>query len=60
MFLVVKAGKYTLAPIDVTEKKARDFFQAIIEKYNQKRRWRRLFSIYVYSHCDFVKVSHNG
>lgn len=60
VFLVVKASRYTLAPIDVTEKKARDFFQAIVEKYNQKRGWsRRLLSIYVYSHCDFVKVSHN-
>lgn len=59
VFLVVKASRYTLAPIDVTEKKARDFFQAIVEKYNQKRGWsRRLLSIYVYSHCDFVKVSH--
>lgn len=61
VFLVVKASRYTLAPIDVTEKKARDFFQAIVEKYNQKRGWwRRLLSIYVYSHCDFVKVSANG
>lgn len=58
VFLVVKAARYTLAPIDVTEKKARDFFQAIVETYNQKRGWRRLLSIYVYSHCDFVKVSH--
>lgn len=59
VFLVVKASRYTLTPIDVTEKKARDFFQAIVEAYNQKRGWsRRLLSIYVYSHCDFVKVSH--
>lgn len=59
VFLLVKASRYTLAPIDVTEKKARDFFQAIVEAYNQKRGWsRRLLSIYVYSHCDFVKVSH--
>lgn len=57
VFLVVKASQYTLAPIDVTEKKAREFFQAIVENYNQKRGWRRLLSIYVYSHCDFVKVS---
>lgn len=61
VFLVVKASRYILAPIDVTEKKARDFFQAIVENYNMKRGWwRRLLSIYVYSHCDFVKVSHNG
>lgn len=60
VFLVVKTSRYTLAPIYVTEKKARDFFQAIVEHYNQKRGWRRLLSIYVYSHCDFVKVSANG
>lgn len=59
MFLVIKATRYTLASIDVTEKKARDFFEAIVETYNQKRGWRRLLSIYVYSHCDFVKVSHH-
>ncbi|KAG6358064.1 hypothetical protein INS49_013948 [Diaporthe citri] len=56
VFLVVKASRYILAPIDVTEKKARDFFQAIVENYNVKRGWRRLLSIYVYSHCDFVKI----
>lgn len=60
VFLVVKAARYTLAPIDVTEKKARDFFQAIVDNYNQKRGWRRLLSIYVYSHCDFVKVGDSG
>lgn len=60
VFLVVKASRYILAPIDVTEKKARDFFQAIVENYNMKRGWRRLLSIHVYSHCDFVKVSYNG
>ncbi|KAK7700365.1 hypothetical protein SLS64_010973 [Diaporthe eres] len=56
VFLVVKASRYILAPIDVTEKKARDFFQAIVENYNMRRGWRRLLSIYVYSHCDFVKI----
>lgn len=56
VFLVVKASRYTLAPIEVTGKKARDFFRAIVENYNQKRGWRRLLSIYVYSHRDFVKV----
>lgn len=60
VFLVVKASRYILAPIDVTEKKARDFFEAIVENYNQRRGWRRLLSIYVYSHCDFVKVSGGG
>lgn len=60
VFLVVKASRYTLVPIDVTEKKARDFFQAIVENYNRRRGWRRLLSIYVYSHRDFVKVSVNG
>lgn len=60
VFLVVKATRYTLSSIDVTEKKARGFFQAIVETYNQKRGWRRLLSIYVYSHCDFVKVSSHG
>lgn len=59
VFLVVKASRYTLAPIEVTGKKARDFFRAIVENYYQKRGWRRLLSIYVYSHCDFIKVGHN-
>ncbi|KAI3392424.1 hypothetical protein diail_5703 [Diaporthe ilicicola] len=56
VFLVVKAGTYTLAPIDVTQKTARDFFKAIVDNYKHKRGWRRLLSIYVYSHSDFVKI----
>lgn len=60
VYMVVKASRYTLAQIDVTEKNARGFFQAIVENYNQKRGWRQLLSIYVYSHCDFVKVNGNG
>jgi hypothetical protein len=60
VFLVVEASRYTLAPIDVTEKKARDCFQAIVENYNLKRGWwRRVLSIYVYSHSEFVKASHD-
>ncbi|KAL1859658.1 hypothetical protein Daus18300_009523 [Diaporthe australafricana] len=42
--------------MDVTKKDARVFFKAIVDNYNQKRGWRRLLSVCVYSHCDFVKL----
>lgn len=56
--LVRKAGRYVLSPMDVTHQDARDFFQDLIIRYHQHRGLlRRIFSIFVYSHCDFVKVN---
>lgn len=58
LLLVLKASRYDLASIDVTDMTARDFFKTIVQEYNEKRGvWRRFFSIFVYSHCDFMKVS---
>lgn len=56
--LVRKAGRYVLSPMNVTNKDAREFFQDLIIRYHQHRGLlRRIFSIFVYSHCDFVKVN---
>lgn len=57
VFLLVKATEYTLDTIDVSSMKARDFFQALRAAYNRHRGlWRRSFSVFVYNHCDFIKV----
>ncbi|ROW12727.1 hypothetical protein VMCG_00290 [Cytospora schulzeri] len=54
--LVLKSSRYVLSSIEVTKKTAKDFFQDLTAKYHKERAWRRMFSIFVYSHCDFVKV----
>lgn len=56
--LVRKADRYILSSIKVTDKDSRGFFRDIIVRYHRHRGFiRRIFSIFVYSHCDFVKVS---
>lgn len=46
-----------LSSINVIGKDTREFFQELIIQYCQHRGFlRRLLSIFVYSHCDFVKV----
>lgn len=46
-----------LSSMKVTDKNARRFFQDLVVRYGQHRGFlRRVFSIFVYSHCDFVKV----
>ncbi|KAJ4387625.1 hypothetical protein N0V93_008222 [Gnomoniopsis smithogilvyi] len=55
--LVLRTSRYVLSSIDVTEMKAREFFETIVQKYNGNRGfWRRTFSIFAYSHCDFMKI----
>lgn len=57
VYLLTKASEYTLDTIDVSSMEARDFFQALRAIYNKHRGfWRRAFSVFVYNHCDFIKV----
>lgn len=57
--LVYRSSRFVLASIDITEKDAREFFRDIVTRYQQEKGvLRRIFSIFVYSHCDFVKVRH--
>lgn len=57
VFLLTQASEYTLDTIDVSSMEARDFFQALRAIYNKHRGfWRRAFSVFVYNHCDFIKV----
>lgn len=59
--LVRAAGRYVLVPTNVTGKDTREFFQDLILHYRQHRGFlRRFLSIFVYSHCDFVKVNTRG
>lgn len=59
--LVRAADRYVLSPINVTGKDAREFFQDLIIHYRQHRGFlRRVLSVFVYSHCDFVKVDTRG
>ncbi|KAG8158120.1 hypothetical protein KVR01_011881 [Diaporthe batatas] len=58
--LVRKGDQYVLSPMKVTEGDARGFFQDLIVRYQRQRGFLRQFlSIFVYSHCDFVKVKHH-
>lgn len=55
--LVRKADRYILSSVKVADKDARGFFQDLISRYHRHRGYlRRIFSVFVYSHCDFVKV----
>lgn len=57
--LVQKGGRYVLSSMKVTDKDARGFFQDLVVRYGRHRGFlRRIFSIFVYSHCDFVKVKY--
>lgn len=57
VFLLMKASEYTLDTIDVRSMKPRDFFQALRTTYNKHRGLlRRALSVFVYNHCDFIKV----
>lgn len=57
VFLLTKASEHTLDTIDVSSMESRDFFQALRAIYNKHRGfWRRAFSVFVYNHCDFIKV----
>jgi hypothetical protein len=57
VFLLIKASEYVLESIDVSTMTARDFFQALRGAYMRHRNlWRRAFSVFVYNHCDFIKV----
>lgn len=57
VFLLSKASEYKFDTIDVSSMEARDFFQALRAMYNKHRGfWRRAFSVFVYNHCDFIKV----
>lgn len=58
VFILVLDSRYHLITTEVSKMTSRDFFQALIAGYNTHRGiLRRIFSIYVYSHCDFVQVS---
>ncbi|KAJ4388575.1 hypothetical protein N0V93_006033 [Gnomoniopsis smithogilvyi] len=56
--LVRRSSRYVLSTIEVTKRTSRDFFQDLITHYHTERGLaRRIFSIFVYSHCDFVKMT---
>lgn len=56
--LVYKSSRYLLATMNVTREDARCFFRDLVARYKQERGILRcVFSIFVYSHCDFIKVS---
>lgn len=58
VFILVLDSRYHLVTTEVSKMTSRDFFQALTAGYNTHRGvLRRLFSIFVYSHCDFVQVS---
>ncbi|KAL1880653.1 hypothetical protein Daus18300_001265 [Diaporthe australafricana] len=55
--LVFKSSRYALVSIEVTKMNARDFFRDLVKRYHKERGLlRRVFSIFIYSHCEFVKV----
>lgn len=55
--LTRKASRYLFCSVDVTAMGSAEFFQTLAAKYNANRGYlRRLFSVFVYSHCDFVKI----
>lgn len=57
VFILVLDSRYHLITTDVSEMSSLDFFQALTAEYNAHRGFlRRMFSIFVYSHCDFVQV----
>lgn len=58
VFILVLDSRYHLVTTEVSKMTSRDFFQTLTADYNTHRGvLRRLFSIFVYSHCDFVQVS---
>lgn len=58
VFVLVLDSRYHLVTTEVSKMTSRDFFQALTAGYNTHRGvLRRIFSIFVYSHCDFVQVS---
>ncbi|KAL1863914.1 hypothetical protein Daus18300_008063 [Diaporthe australafricana] len=57
VFLLIKTSEYILETMDVSSMTARDFFQALKATYKKHRSlWRRAFSVFVYNHCDFIKI----
>ncbi|PSR82126.1 hypothetical protein BD289DRAFT_25347 [Coniella lustricola] len=55
--LTLKASRYFFSSLDVTEMGPAAFFQTLAARYNENRGYlRRCFSVFVYSHCDFVKI----
>lgn len=58
VFILVLDSRYHLITTEVSKMTSREFFQALMAGYNTHRGvLRRIFSIFVYSHCDFVQVS---
>lgn len=59
VLLVVKQGTdYRLAQIPVSDITSLEFFKRLRSEYFRMRGiWRRCFSVWRYSHCDFYKVS---
>ncbi|KAH9893104.1 hypothetical protein F4778DRAFT_749708 [Xylariomycetidae sp. FL2044] len=57
VFLLVKSSLSYLVNMDVSKMRAMDFFKDLITQYAEKRGMLRYwFSIYVYNHCDFVRI----
>lgn len=57
VFVLIMTSEYALDTINVGSMKAREFFQALRTSYKIHRGlWRRIFSVFVYNHCDFVKI----
>lgn len=57
VFILILDSRFRLVTTDVSKMASQDFFQALKAGYNAHRgTLRRIFSIFVYSHCDFVQV----
>lgn len=57
VFILVLNSRYHLITTDVSKMACQDFPQALKAGYNTHRGiLRRIFPIFVYSHCDFVQV----
>lgn len=55
--LFQKSSRYVLTSMEVTRKNALEFFLDLAIRYRAERGFfRRVFSIFVYSHCEFAKV----
>ncbi|OTA55095.1 hypothetical protein K449DRAFT_453147 [Hypoxylon sp. EC38] len=57
VFIIIKASGSKLVQLEVANMKAVEFFRNLTAQYKQTRGFfRTWFSIYVYNHCDFVRI----
>ncbi|KAI1413430.1 hypothetical protein F5Y13DRAFT_161266 [Hypoxylon sp. FL1857] len=57
VFIIIKTSNSKLVQVEVNDMKAVEFFRSLKAQYLRTRGFfRSWFSIYVYNHCDFVKI----